>query len=170
MYILFDCWAIQDITMLGYLFLYESIAVVVCLYIKVFPINQFLALLHCFISLTVLLAGLLFNMCRAYSDLGLLVFMYLQCSLKRVSISLLICSIYASFHEWQIMSYIPLFYRILSVGLCVWVNCNILLRGLNAMCNCVHLMMLVIFLCVGLTYVKVNNLLLFLSSGGFCLF
>ena len=51
---------------------------------------------------------LLFNICRAYADLGSLYFVYLVCSWCLALRFLLVCPTYAFLHVLQVNVYIPL--------------------------------------------------------------
>ena len=75
-----------------------------------------------------------FEMYSAYADLGLLVLMYLQCSLYLVFTFHSVCPIYAFPKVWPVSLYIPNFSGSFSLWHRSFIRCDIVFVGLNAVC------------------------------------
>ena len=118
-------------------------------------------LVHAFSNCKVSIAGpyscLFCNMCIAYADCGLLLLIYLMCSLYLVFIDLSDCPIYALLQVLHCNLCIPLGFVLCAFSLdnC----CRVVLVALNAMCILVSLNRLVIRLIMGLKYVNVVHFL-----------
>ena len=77
---------------------------------------------------------LLFKMCSAYTDLGLLVSIYPQCSLYLVFRFHSVCPIYAFPQVWPVSLHIPNFSDSFSMWFRSFIRCDTAFVGWNAIC------------------------------------
>jgi hypothetical protein len=102
---------------------------------------------------------LLFRMCCAYADLGTFVFIYLQCSMKRVFRLRPVCPMYRLLQVLHSILYIPLFVYLSLFLMWVFRRFCVVLLTRYVMFSFVFLKMLVTFLIMGLWYSNITHFL-----------